>query len=140
MAGRSKDIILDTSITVERAMIRADEYLELLLSNILMNSVEHNPKPIKRVWVALKDDGDGFLISIGDNGPGISDARKSELFDVARRFGGIGLHQSSQILEKYEGWIQVHDRIKSQPQEGAEFKLWFPKPAIKNGKDNSKKL
>ncbi|MHA2140358.1 MAG: ATP-binding protein [Candidatus Thorarchaeota archaeon] len=102
-----------------------------------MNAVEHNPKEVKRVWVSLREDGDGYLIAIGDNGSGISETRKAELFDFARRFGGIGLHQSSQILEKYEGWIQVHDRVKGQPQEGAGFRLWIPKLAPKNGNQQS---
>jgi signal transduction histidine kinase len=97
-----------------------------------MNAVEHNPNDQKHIWVNLQEHDEGYLVTIGDDGVGISDTRKTELFDVARRFGGIGLHQSSQIIEKYDGWIQIHDRVKDQPELGAEFRLFFPKP-LPNG-------
>ena len=97
-----------------------------------MNAIEHNPNEQKHIWVSLQEHEDGYLVAIGDDGVGIPDSRKSELFDVARRFGGIGLHQSSQIVEKYEGWIQIHNRIKDYPDQGAEFRLFFTKP-LPNG-------
>ncbi|MFX1369771.1 MAG: PAS domain S-box protein, partial [Promethearchaeota archaeon] len=127
LSGRSDNVSFHMSFGAINARIKADEFLELLLSNILMNAVEHNPKEKKQVWITLKEESDGYLLAIGDDGTGISDTRKPELFDVARRFGGLGLHQSSQILEKYEGWVQIHDRVENHPERGAEFRIWFPK-------------
>ncbi|MFX0108351.1 MAG: PAS domain S-box protein [Candidatus Hodarchaeota archaeon] len=123
----SEDVMFDTSFEINSAPIKADDFLELLISNILMNAVEHNTNSPKRVWVRISENDQGYILSIGDNGPGIVENRKHELFDMSRRYGGVGLHQSNQILEKYGGRIKVTDRVPGKPSEGAEFRIWFPK-------------
>ena len=115
------------NLGVENAYVMADEFLELLLSNILLNAIEHNPKSKKEVWVDLAESSEYYMISIADNGPGISDVRKKELFDMARRFGGIGLHQAYQIVEKYNGEIFVEDRVDGHFEQGARFVIKIPK-------------
>ncbi|UCE09954.1 MAG: PAS domain S-box protein [Candidatus Thorarchaeota archaeon] len=125
--GRS-DTEFESLIGVDDARVMADEFLELLLSNILINAVEHNKDAeIKKVWVTLESAADHYVVSIADNGPGLSRTRKEELFDMARRFGGVGLHQASQIAEKYGGRIEVEDRVDGKPIEGAKFKVWIPR-------------
>jgi signal transduction histidine kinase len=125
----------DTSFSTQDAMINADEYLELLISNLLMNAVEHNPREDKRVWVKLREREDAFILSIADNGPGITDASKAGVFDMSRRFGGLGLHQSKQITDKYGGEILVVDRVAGDHSKGAEFKIRFPRQRRKSNKD-----
>jgi len=129
LSGRSHSAKFFTSFETEKAMVNADDFLELLLSNILMNAIEHNPNREKKVWVTINEDQDGYTIAIADNGPGISDSVKAGLFDMARRFGGVGLHQSHQIIDKYGGTIEVVDRVEGKMSEGAEFRIWFPKHA-----------
>lgn len=116
---------LDTKVS--DAEVKADDFLELLLTNVLMNAIEHNPKPEKNVWITITEDDNNFYVSISDDGPGIGHKRKSELFDMARRFGGVGLHQSNQIIEKYGGSIAVMDRVEGAPSQGAKFEMSFPK-------------
>ncbi|MGY5861468.1 MAG: PAS domain S-box protein [Candidatus Thorarchaeota archaeon] len=125
----------DTSFSAQDAMVNADEYLELLISNLLMNAVEHNPGKDKRVWVKLEEQEDVIILSIADNGPGITDASKAGVFDMSRRFGGLGLHQSKQIIDKYNGDILVVDRVVGDYTQGVEFRLRFPKRRRKS--DNS---
>ena len=127
LSTRISEDIFHLNLEVTDAQINADEYLELLLSNILMNAIEHNPHEDKQVWVHLQPSGEGYVISIADNGPGISDSRKQTLFDTSRRFGGLGLHQSWSIVEKYEGKIEIRDRVEGKPEEGALFWIWLPK-------------
>ncbi len=122
----------DTSFSAQDAIIKADEYLELLISNLLMNAVEHNHKEDKRVWVKLREQEDTIVLSIADNGPGISDASKIGIFDMSRRFGGLGLHQSKQIIDKYSGDIIVVDRVVGDYTKGVEFRLRFPKQRKKS--------
>jgi signal transduction histidine kinase len=109
-------------------IIDADDFLELLLSNILMNAIEHNPKDEKKVWVELTEVDIGYVVSIADNGMGISDSVKASLFDTSRRFGGLGLHTAHYIVEKYNGLIEIHDRVAGDSTQGAEFRIWIPKP------------
>ncbi|MFW9795259.1 MAG: sensor histidine kinase [Candidatus Thorarchaeota archaeon] len=109
------------------AAVMADKYLENLLTNVLSNAVKHNPSTQKSVWVRLCPSNDGYDISISDNGPGIEDVMKEILFDPKHRFGGLGIHFSLQIVEKYGGKITVRDRVHGKPNEGVEFVIWLPK-------------
>ncbi|MCK4565850.1 MAG: ATP-binding protein, partial [Candidatus Thorarchaeota archaeon] len=93
----------------------------------LENAVVHNTNEDKRVWLVLREVKDGFEVSIYDNGKGIKDKRKEELLDPDRRFGGIGIHQSKSIAEKYGGKVSIHDKVKGDFTQGAEFRIWFPR-------------
>ncbi|MFW9953312.1 MAG: PAS domain S-box protein [Candidatus Thorarchaeota archaeon] len=128
LENRSANTAFHTEIQKPDAQILADDYLELLITNILINAIEHNNKQSKNVWISLREEDNGYVVSIADDGPGIGDKRKKELFDMARRYGGVGLHQSTQIVEKYGGRITVADRVKGRPSEGADFRIWLPKP------------
>ncbi len=121
-----RDVDIAITLETDDAIVDADQFLEQLFDNIIENAIEHNEKSERKVWVVLKEKGDGFNISIADNGPGISDALKTAIFDVSRRYGGVGLHQSKQICDKYGGRISVRDRIQNQPHKGAEFVVWLP--------------
>ena len=124
---RFRNISIESSFDVEDAVVLADEFLERLLSNLMMNAAEHNPNSEKRIWISLQKQDKGYVVAIADNGPGISDTMKASLFDMSRRFGGIGLHQAKQIVEKYGGRIEVHDRVPSAFSKGTEFRLFFLK-------------
>ena len=106
--------------------IESNRFLEILICELLENAVTHNKREGKKVWVSLKKSDDGCYLSISDNGPGILDIRKSELFDASRRFGGVGLHQVRQIVEKYGGSIEIRNRITSDLNQGTEFLVWLP--------------
>ena len=127
LSDRTEGVAFELKLQVVDSNIWADEFLELLLTQILMNAVEHNKSADRRVWVTLKDADTGFIVSIADNGPGIPDSIKGGLFDMSRRFGGFGLHTANQIVEKYHGRIEVHDRVVGDHAKGAEFRVWLPK-------------
>ena len=128
LAKSSESIVFETSFSSRNVIIEADDFLELLLSNIIMNAIEHNPNEEKKVWVELNEDEDGYIVSIADNGRGITEAVKSSLFNTSRRFGGLGIHTAHYIVEKYNGRISVHDRVSGDSTQGAEFRIWIPKP------------
>ena len=92
-----------------------------------MNAIEHNPSEKKEIWITLAEEPDEYMLGIADDGPGIPDSMKIDLFNMSRRFGGIGLHQSKQILDKYLGRIDVSDRVLGKPEEGVVFRLYFKK-------------
>jgi PAS domain S-box-containing protein len=125
--SHSENITFETFIIGGDVKVMADEYLELLISNILMNSVEHNTKERKKVWIRLERSDLEYILSISDDGPGIPDTTKAGIFDMSRRFGGLGLHTANHLVEKYGGRIELHDRIPGQYSQGLEVKIWFPK-------------
>ncbi len=125
--SQHRDVTFELSLNTENSLIDADQFLEQLLDNIIENAIEHNPREERIVWVSLSESGEGYEVVIGDNGHGISGSLKAAIFDVSRRYGGVGLHQSKQICDKYGGRIDTRDRVKGQPTKGAEFVIWLPK-------------
>jgi signal transduction histidine kinase len=105
----------------------ADEFIYATIMGILVNAVEHNPTVEKHVWIRLRESIEGYEISVSDNGSGIKENQKANLFDTQRRFGGVSLHLTKHALEKYRGTIKVYDRIPGEPEKGAEFLIWLPK-------------
>ena len=127
---------VDIAITLKDAdaIVDADEFLEQLFANLIENAIEHNPRKEQQIWVKLGKSGAGYEISVADNGSGISESLKKEIFDISRRYGGFGLHQSKQICDKYGGRISVRDRVGGKPDEGAEFIVWIPETRASNSK------
>jgi PAS domain S-box-containing protein len=122
---KDAEIVYENAVT--SAIVNSDEFLEQLFTNIIENAIEHNPKADRKVWIKLLGNGDGYKISISDNGYGLSESLKVAIFDVTRRYGGVGLLQSKQICDKYGGRIEVRNRVQGKPDEGAEFSVWLPK-------------
>ncbi|MFP4175209.1 MAG: ATP-binding protein, partial [Halobacteriales archaeon] len=77
--------------------VRADGFLPSVLRNILSNAVEHNDKDEPRVEVGFETDGDVVRIRITDNGPGIPEDRRDDIFGRGERglespSSGLGLY------------------------------------------------
>lgn len=127
---------VDIAITLKDAdaIVDADEFMDQLFTNLIENAIEHNPRKERQVWVKLRKSGEGYEISVADNGSGISESLKKEIFDVSRRYGGVGLHLTKQICDKYGGRISVRDRVGGKPDEGAEFIVWIPRSEARNSK------
>ncbi len=130
--NQHRDVAFDLSLKVDNALVEADQFLEQLLGNLIENAIEHNPREERIVWISLKDSGEGYEIAVSDNGQGISGSLKAAIFDLSRRYGGVGLHQSKQICDKYRGRIDVRDRVKGEPTKGAEFVVWLPSAQERN--------
>ncbi|MHA2432913.1 MAG: PAS domain S-box protein [Candidatus Thorarchaeota archaeon] len=103
--------------------VRADALLGELLWNLLENAVRHNPREKRRVWVSGSREDDIYKLSISDDGPGISSARKKTIFSRRGHSGGVGLTLVAQMARKYGGTIEVMDRVKGKPSHGAKFIL-----------------
>ncbi len=105
----------------KKIMVDADVLLGELVWNLLENSARHNPTDKKEVWASVRSKGDSVLLSIGDNGPGLSDTRKKNLFTERSHAGGVGLKLVRQMIRKYGGSVEVVNRVKGKPSEGVNF-------------------
>ncbi|MBD3157403.1 MAG: PAS domain S-box protein [Candidatus Lokiarchaeota archaeon] len=112
---------------VDSPIVEADDYLYNLLMNLLENSAIHNNKSNPYVRIQIEKLGKGYEISIIDNGSGIPESKKEAIFDSNRRYGGVGIPQALRIADKYGAEISIHDRIRNQPKQGTEFRIWLPK-------------
>ncbi len=109
-------------------VVFADQALSQLIWNLLENAVIHNKKPEheKIVEVTGRANADNFILSISDNGPGIPNGTKDELFNPSRRYGGVGLHLVRRLAEKYSGSTpSVRDRVPGHPDQGLSIDIRF---------------
>ncbi|MBD3405330.1 MAG: GHKL domain-containing protein [Candidatus Lokiarchaeota archaeon] len=124
------DFEIENEFNSEYVYIHADSYLEILISNLIENSVLHNTSQQPKIWCSIDKQTDSVELVISDNGPGMPDEMKQTLFDPKKRNVGIGLHQVKQIAEKYEARLYITDRVKGDYQQGLKIRIWFPLPSI----------
>lgn len=120
------NIEISLSLHIREVHVKADEYLEVLLSDLLANAYVHNPREDKRIWVDLTARNNVYELSISDNGSGIPDDTKEVLFCSERRVEGIGLQLVQYIVEKYNGSIRVLNRIDNDSSQGTKVIISFP--------------
>lgn len=96
----------------------------------LMNNAFHAVKEVEkpRVVVTTKQEKDNLIITVSDNGPGITEELKDKIFQpffttkVTGEGTGLGLSLSYDIVKVHGGLLE----IESQPGEGAIFKIELP--------------
>lgn len=104
-------------------------YMTTAILNVLENAVKYGNSIVK---VTMKVEEENVLISITDNGIGVSKKHLKFLFDKFYRAEnkqihnvkglGLGLYYSNQILKAHQGKITV----KSEKEKGTTFKIQIP--------------
>lgn len=102
------------------------DLLEKVMFNLLSNAIKHSPKGSK-IRILSKSVANRVIISVKDNGDGISADNLARIFDPffqveqgakkAISGSGIGLNLVQYVIRLHRGNIQV----KSEPGQGAEF-------------------
>ena len=95
-------------------------------SNILNNYLKYAP-PEARLFCSVAEEGDKVVISFGDDGRGVSEEIKDDIFDPFvtgdnSRSGsgsGLGLAFVKKVIEDHGGSIS----LKSPPDPGLNFQL-----------------
>ena len=110
------DLILDVPDHVP--VIRADpDRLKQVMLNLLSNAAKFVPEEGGRVDVSLGIEGDGLLVKVRDNGPGIPEDQQAAVFERFQQAGdaasrpagtGLGLPISRRIVEHFGGelWVE----------------------------------
>jgi PAS domain S-box-containing protein len=99
---------------VTRVHVRANQMLSSVFRNILENAIRHNDSDVPEVKVAVQDRNDRVQVRISDNGPGVPEDIRSDIFGkgekgLESKGTGIGLYLVSQLLEEYGGEVWVED-------------------------------
>jgi signal transduction histidine kinase len=95
----------------------------MVFNNIFANSIKHNGNNVQ-INVSVKRDEEFVIIEISDDGPGVSDSIRENLFQrgISTSGGGLGLYLSRRIVESLNGSIAyVHEKNK-----GAKFRICLP--------------
>ncbi|HMK45997.1 MAG TPA: PAS domain-containing sensor histidine kinase [Methanocella sp.] len=121
--------------------VKANELLKDVFTNLVDNAIKHSSGPV-RVDIKLAEDyiaGRKYCkVVIEDDGPGIPDKMKLELFDL-RQLGevrisgkGLGLYIVRTLVNDYRGLVWVENRIPGDYRKGSKFIVMLPavdKPA-----------
>ncbi len=110
-------------------MVKFDfNLMEQLLTNLIYNAALYTPHD-SRIWLKVAQEGDLINISVSDDGPGIPDGEKENIFkkfyrSKTVRTGGLGLGLSicKEIAEIHKGGIDVD----ANSQGGASFIVRLP--------------
>lgn len=115
--------------------IKANEFLQEVFDNILINAVLHNDHPtieISIIFSKERRDGNEYLkIEFIDNARGIPNEIKKDIFlrtEKTERNGrgmGLGLSLVKKIVEKYNGYISLENKIEGDYTKGSKFIIFF---------------
>lgn len=130
--ARSNRIALQIKVAEELPIVHGDPMaIQRLLTNLLHNAIKFS-KPGGEVILMVNGNADQVVVSVSDNGTGISPRDQEYLF---RRFGqgrskyykqgagtGIGLYLCKKIAEAHNGSIDCMSRLG----EGTTFEVKLP--------------
>jgi two-component system, OmpR family, sensor histidine kinase KdpD len=114
------------AVDVDRTLITR------VLTNLLENAIRHAPKGTPITVIAAPRSPDSVLVSVADQGPGVSPDRRDEIFSMlARRDAdagaGLGLTIAKTFVEAHGQRIWVEDATEG----GALFCLTLPVAAAR---------
>jgi signal transduction histidine kinase len=122
---------LDPSIDVTKAwkVVGENSRLERILNNLVENAFRHSPAN-STVTIGIKEDGEEILITVEDEGTGVSPELSQHLFQKFYQGkdqpgkAGLGLYFCRITVEAWGGTIGYSPRSK----KGSEF--WFRLPKM----------
>jgi|AntRauTorckE5430_2_1112549.scaffolds.fasta_scaffold02276_2 PAS domain S-box-containing protein len=102
-----------------------------VFQNLISNAVKYNDKPVGKIELSWKDEGDKYYFEIKDNGPGIDPKYHVKVFEVFQMLQardkvestGIGLSIVKKIVERANGSITINSNV----EEGVAFCFELPK-------------
>lgn len=121
--------VLDVAVNGTQPRVFSPKNLRSLLYNLLSNALKyHHPERAPRVRISCQPAGDSLVLTVQDNGLGLSPAQQQRLFQLFQRLhthvegSGVGLYAVKKIVENAAGTITV----ASQQDVGTTFTLTFP--------------
>jgi signal transduction histidine kinase len=132
-AYQAKDKGLELKIDAQEPcnIVTDKELVMMILQNLASNAVKYTPRgQVRMTAVPSGEAGNGWRVTVADDGPGISPEKLSELFDSFTRGDthgqpgvGLGLSIASQAAQLLGAKLWA----ESEPGSGAAFHLQFPK-------------
>jgi signal transduction histidine kinase len=102
--------------------------LPSVFRNLLNNAVMHNDKDTPKVRISLDAAPDTIQVGVADNGPGVPDDRREEVFGRGQMGlespgSGIGLYLVDTLVDMFGGAVRIDD---NEP-EGSVFRVELPR-------------
>ena len=132
-------VTVDESIPAVEVL--ADDMLSSVFRNLLENAIVHNDADIPEVTVSATATDDRVRVRIADNGPGIPDEHKEQIFEEGEKGldsegTGLGLYLVQTLIDRYGGTVRVEDRTdtpsnaqsRTDDPGGSVFVVELPRP------------
>jgi len=130
LPAKPKNINVKGKFKAGDAKIKGDStQLAQLVMNIVLNAFDAMREKGGTLLVSTETEDDMVMLRFRDNGPGMDAETQSRIFDpfyTTKESGkgtGLGLAIVAQIVTTHNGKIYVN----SEPGEGTEFRVLFPK-------------
>jgi len=112
----------------------APAHMNMLLSNLVENALKYNKSPHPQVRVDCLENENEYIVSVADNGIGISERYNKQIFEIFKRLHnasqyegtGVGLAICNKIVGNYGGKMWV----ESEPDKGSIFYFSLAKKAV----------
>ena len=123
---------IKTNLSIEHVTYAA-KHVRSILYNLISNAIKYRcPKRDPIVEVNSWEEKDYVILSVKDNGMGLTDTQKSRMFSMFRRFhthvegSGVGLYMLKKIVTNNGGRIE----LESEETVGSEFKVYLKKVTL----------
>ena len=116
-------------------LVRANALLKDVFNNVVDNAVKHSSGPLTLTVKISRADHDGksyYRIAFEDNGSGIPDDKKGEVFhrfkrgQTQARGTGLGLYLVKALVEGFRGYVEVQNRVLEDYTKGTRFLVYLP--------------
>jgi signal transduction histidine kinase len=118
-----------------RSIVQANPLLKDVFSNIVDNAVKHSSGPLVlavNVSKVSRNGSDFYRVAIEDNGNGIPDDKKDEVFhrfkrgQTKARGTGLGLYIVKTLVEGFGGYVEIQNRVLDDYTKGIRFLVYLP--------------
>ena len=124
-AADAKQVRIDVQLLPDDLLVHADaEKSSWALINLLSNAVRHSP-PQSTISLTCKIQGNTVLLSVSDQGPGLTDEQHAHLFERfnphATSGSGLGLSIARDFMRAMNGEIS----LSATSEKGSVFTIRF---------------
>ncbi len=120
------DLIITIKSSLQTIVTNRTALYQILI-NLVSNSIKYNNKTLTEITIEITENETEFIISVEDNGPGISKENHNKAFQIfevlstqdkfGQRGNGIGLATVKKLVEEMGGKINIESDIGT----GANF-------------------
>jgi signal transduction histidine kinase len=136
--NQEENLEINTDYPKYSMKITASEFLDVALQNLINNSITHNDRDPKKIYLRIgdykEDDNEFFKLSVEDNGKGIPDDQKKKIREgtLPRKIDtkegmGIGLSIVKKVMSLSKGEMWIENRVESDYTKGTRVVLLLRK-------------
>ncbi|SFF02668.1 hybrid sensor histidine kinase/response regulator [Thermoflexibacter ruber] len=130
-----KQVVLNYETSHQEVYIKGyEDYLSRIFDNLISNAIKFSPKNVNsNVFIKVKENGEYVRVSVQDEGQGLSEEDKKNLFKKFQKLSarptngesssGLGLSIVKSLTEQLQGRVWA----EGEPKKGATFIVEFPK-------------